>query len=279
MVKRIIQIFYYQRLKLSDFFELSHLILERAITVIIAQTLGITKAYNEAMEQLNTLVDIFQRNPALLQTEKLVEAIAKLRRKMVALKTMLKGILIDSEGEQLDNAKIIENIARPYLKSAHNDTQSTLVIRGSELADVLRNSQNLPKLTKLGLKSIVEEIATASKEADDLLYARGEEIAYRKALGSAGKTRDKLEKQIRFLLYTTIPAHYAEATGAQLSAFEQTIMNINGTLDSFRHLTGGGSSDWGGEGEAEDDQENEPDTQPADPPSPGPGPDWSDPDA
>ncbi|MDR3118437.1 MAG: DUF6261 family protein [Mediterranea sp.] len=262
---------------------MSHLILERAITAIIAQTLGITKAYNEAMEQLNTLVDIFQRNPALLQTEKLVEAIAKLRRKMIALKTMFKGILIDVEGEQLNNAKIIENLAHPYLKSAHRDTQSTLVIRGKEMADALRSTANLPLLKQLGLKDIVDEISVLAHEADELLYARGEEKAYRKALGSAGKTRDRLEKQLRFLLYTTIPAHYTEATGSQLIVFDRVVMDINGVLDSFRHLVGGGSSDWSSNNpddngsEGNDPEDNKPGGDEDNEYNPPPG--WEDPDA
>jgi hypothetical protein len=272
MIKRIIQAFHLRRLKLSDFFEMSHLVLERAITRVLAQTLGIVKAYDEAIELLGILVDIFQRNPALLQTEQLQDGIAKLRRKLIGFKTVLKGVLIDAEGVQADSAKTIENVAHPYLKNAHNDTQSTLVIKGKEMADALRNTANLPLLTQIGLKNTVDEIAALARKADELLYARGEELAFRKALGSAGKTRDKLEKQLRFLLYTVIPTHYDEATGAQLTAFEHVVMDINGVLDSFRHLAGGGSSDWGGDGEPEGpDPGNAPDTQPADPPTWGSG--------
>ncbi|MDR3118953.1 MAG: DUF6261 family protein [Mediterranea sp.] len=290
MAKKPIPSLRFQRLSLSEFLELLRLLFDHALPPALALLLGISKAYNEAKDSVDRLVEIFRRNPALLQTEKLVKIIAEVRRRMIALKVMLKGMLTYVGGERLDSLKAIENAAHPYLKDASRDTQTALVANAIEMTDALRTPANLPLLTQLELKTIVDEIATMAREAEKMLYARGEELAFRKDSGSATETRLKLEKQLRFLLSTIIPAHYSEATGALLVSFEHAIVDINGVLDSFRHLTdSGGNNDWGGEGdpgngneEENEPEENEPggsepDTQPANPPSGGGG--FTDPDA
>ncbi|MDR3119257.1 MAG: DUF6261 family protein [Mediterranea sp.] len=284
MAKNTVQPFRFHPLRLSEFFEMSHILFEHALPIALAQALGITVAYNKAKIYFDKLVEIFRRNPAMLQTEKLVGTIAKIRRKMVVLKTMIKELLGDSEGERLSNAKIINNVAHPYLKNATHDTQSALAANAMEMADALRIAANLPLLTQLGLKNIVEEIAELSNEAGEILYARGEEKVSRRELGNASDVRDKLEKQLRYLLYTSIPAHYTEATGALVTTFEHAISDINGALESFQHLTSGGSNSGSNPNEDEDGEPggnepggSEPDTQPANPPSGGGG--FTDPDA
>ncbi|MDR3118174.1 MAG: DUF6261 family protein [Mediterranea sp.] len=281
MGKILIQLFGFHQLKLSPFFDLGILLLVNLLTPELAKTLGISKAYAEAKEPFDKLTEIFRRNPMLLQTEKLTETIAKIRRKIIAIKATFKGMLGEAEGERLENVKLLENIARPYLKNVHNEVQSGLVANSIEMADALRTPANLPKLTKLGLKDIVDEIEILAKTANDILAARGEEEIFRQLMGNATDTRKKVEKHLRFLLYTAIPAHYAEATGALATTFEHTIMDIDGVLKSFRHLTttGGGGLVDSGEGGVNIKQPEEPDTQPAQPPSGGGGGGFTDPDA
>ncbi|MDR3119371.1 MAG: DUF6261 family protein [Mediterranea sp.] len=234
-MKKRIRLFKFYKLKLSDFFELSHFIFGNVLTPDPAQILGIAKAYNEAKASFDKLTEIFRRNPALLLTGKLVENIAMLRRKMNAFRIMLK-MLDDVEGERLENVKILNNVAHPYLKNITHDTQTALSANGIEMADALRTPANLPRLTQLELKNLVDDIATLAHATGEKLLARGEEKVHRKELGNATNTRKKLEKQLRFLFYSAIPAHYAEAAGALITTFEHTIMDINGALESFRHL-------------------------------------------
>ncbi|MDR3118331.1 MAG: DUF6261 family protein [Mediterranea sp.] len=280
MIKKIIRLFRFHDLGLSEYFELASLILGTVLPPALAQTLGIGKAYGDTKPHFDKLVEIFRRNPTMLQTEELVETVAKIRRKMLMIRNTFKGMLGEAEGEQLKKVKILENVAHPYLKSAAHDTQSALAANGSEMADALRTTTNLPLLTQLGLKDIVNEISTLSHAAGAVLLARGEEEQYRKELGNATDTRKKLDKQLRYMLYTSIPAHYTEATGALVTTFEHVISDINGALNSFQHLTSGGSSSDHSDEEEEDDEPgnnpSKPDTQPAEPPSGG---GFTDPDA
>ncbi|MDR3119233.1 MAG: DUF6261 family protein [Mediterranea sp.] len=254
MAKKPIQAFKFHGLKLSEFIELQRLFFDHALPLALAQILGVSKVYNQAKASFDELTEIFRRNPALLQTEKLVNTIAGVRRRMVALKAMLRGMLGYIEGERLDSAKIMENVAHPYLKTAYNDTQAALVANAIEMVDALRTAAILPLLTQSGLKTIVDEIAALARQAEEILYARGEEKAFRKALGSSDSIRRKLEKQLRFLIGVSIPAQYNEAAGTPAASFEHAITEINGLLNSFRHLISAGGG-------------NEPDTQPAEPPS------------
>ncbi|MDR3119082.1 MAG: DUF6261 family protein [Mediterranea sp.] len=270
MGKILIQLFGFHDLKLPDFFELGRFLLVIFLTPELARILGISKAYAEAKEPFDRLTDIFSRNPMLLQTERLTGTIAKIRRKAIAIKAMFKVLLSEAEGERLENAKVLENIARPYLKNAGRSTQTSLIANSIEMADALRTTANLSKLTQIGLKDSVNEISTLAKEAEIILAARGEEEIFRQLMGNATDTRKKVEKHLRFLLYTAIPAHYAEATGALVTTFEHTIMDIDGVLKSFRHLTTTGGGDLK-EGEGNITRPEEPDTQPAQPPSGGGG--------
>ncbi|MDR3119626.1 MAG: DUF6261 family protein [Mediterranea sp.] len=286
-MKKKIEPFSFHHLRLPDFFEFSYFIFGNIITLVIAQLLGILKPYNEAKASFDKLVDIFRRNPTLLLTEKVVEEIAAIRRKMILLKGMFKDVLAGSAGEELNKAKLLENVAHPYLKNIAHDTQTALAANAMEMADALRSGTNLSALTQLDLKNIVDEIATLAHAVGEKLLARGEEKAFRKELGNATDTRKKLEKQLRYLLYSAIPVHYDEATGALITSFEHTISDINGAIESFRHLVPGGGSDSDNPDEDEEDGGNEnggnennpsqPDTQPANPPSGGGG--FTDPDA
>ncbi|MDR3140802.1 MAG: DUF6261 family protein [Tannerellaceae bacterium] len=242
-MKKYIRLFKFYDLTLSEFLELLRIIFEFTLPRALAKTLGLGRAYNETEESYDKLVDIFRRNPAMLQTEELVVTIAGIRRKMILFKGMLKDVLASATGEDIKKAKLLENLAHPYLKNAAHDTQAALAANAAEMADALRTAANLPALTSFGLKDFVDEIAALAHAVGQILYIRGEEKAFRKELGNATDTRKKLEKQLQFLLYSAIPVHYTEATGALLTAFEHAIVEINGTLDSFRHLTSGNGSD------------------------------------
>ena len=239
-------------LRISEFFDLAEILFKGSLTPATAQTLGLGTPYNEMKASYEQLADVFRRNPAMLQTEKLVAAIVRIRRKMMLLKNTLREKLLDAKGERLENAKIINNVAHPYLKDISGDTQSALTANAMEMADALRTAGNLPKLTGLGLEEIVNDIATLAAEANELLLSRGEEKAFQKELGSATGARKILEKQLRFVLYSSIPVHYAEATGALAETFEHTITAINGTLEIFRHLTSGGRNSSGHDGSDKD---------------------------
>ena len=270
MVNITIGPFAFKDLTHSEYFELTHHIFV-TLTPSIAETLGIEKAYNEAKSSYDKLADIFRRNPTLLKTEKLKDAIMKTRRRMTLFKNMLREKLVDEAGEQLDNAKVIENLAHPYLKDVHRDTQAALIANAMEMADALRTSANQPLLVQLRLNETLDDLVAPAYEADEILRARGEEKAYRKAMGNASDAREKNEKQLRFLLYISLPAHYAEATGTQAAMFEHIIIDINGALDTFRHLVSGSrGGNWAGDGNYEGSGDpGQPDTQPASPPNGG----------
>jgi hypothetical protein len=260
MGKKIIQLFGFRDLKLSEFFDLTHLIFVSVLTPSTAQTLGISNSYNKGRALYDKLADIFRRNPTMKQTEKLVGDIAKIRRKMILFKNTLREIVADADGERLENAKAIEYVAHPYLKNVSHDTQSALTANAMEMA----NGLNLSKLTELGLEEIVNDIATLAAEANEQLLARGEEHAFQKELGNATDTRRELEEQLRFLIYTSIPAHYAEASDDLVNTFKNIIVDINGALNSFSHLT-----TVGGDYDNVGVDPGDPDTGPASPPNGG----------
>jgi hypothetical protein len=232
VTKKIIQFFKFQFFNLSEFYDLAYLILVNILTSDKAQAFGVIVAYNEAKASFDKLTEIFRRNPEMHQTEKLVNAIVDIRKKMIALKTMLRGMLSDPDEARIESVKTIKNVAHPYLKNAHK----ALAANGMEMADALRTAATLPLLTQFGLKTIVDDITALSHKANEILLERGKEKALRKYLGNSTATRRKLEKQLRFLFYFSIPAHYIEATGLLSATFEHTTTEINVALNSFRHL-------------------------------------------
>ncbi|MDR0659111.1 MAG: DUF6261 family protein [Mediterranea sp.] len=272
MSKNFIKAFAFYDLRLSEFFELADNLMTEVLPPDLAEDLEIGTPYSGAKQSYDKLVDIFLRNPAMRQTEKVVEVITKLRRKMTLLKRTLSEMLLDTaEGERLENARDIEYVARPYLKNTSHDRLVGVVAKAKEMADALRTTETLPKLTGIGLTEIVDDIATLAAEANNLLLARGEETAFKKALGTASKVRKTLEQGLKFLLYTAIPAYYVNATGDLAAKFERTILEINGVLDIYRHLTQGESrksGSGGGEGGIPIDP-SIPDTQPVNPPNGG----------
>ena len=152
---------------------------------------------------------------------------------MALLRNMFKEMLADAKGERFQDAKALEYVARPYLKSINRDEQSALAPKAKEMGDALRSSANLTKLAALGLKPLVDEIAELGVKGGRLIRERGEEQAFQREIGTATQVRKLLEEHLRVLLYTSIPAHYIEATGALTTKYEQTIIAINGTLDTY----------------------------------------------
>jgi hypothetical protein len=173
----------------------------------------------------------------------LVSAIEKLRRKRSLLNARLRELLADSEEEALHAAKVVNNIARPYLKNCNKTQQTALVVNAKEMADALQTAANLPLITVVDLVTAISDIKFIAHQADQLILSRSEEKAFKKAQGTATGMRKLLEKQLKFVLYSTIPVYHLAATGALALQFEHTIIAINGTLDTFRHLLSHGWSE------------------------------------
>ncbi|MDR3119273.1 MAG: hypothetical protein LBU44_07660 [Mediterranea sp.] len=238
MDNHIIGVFAFHDLKLPPFFDLADILVSKTLTPSLAAELEIGAPYDRVRRSHERLASIFLRNPVMRQTKKVVNVIAKIRRKMTLFKKTLGEMLLgQTAGEQLDKIGDIEYIAHPYLKNIRNGAQSGVIAKAMEMAHALRATETLPKLTQLGLVSIVDDIATLADEANALLFARGEEEAFRKALGTAGNVRKELERQLRFLFYITFPACYANVSGETAAKFDRAIIEINGTLDIYRHLT------------------------------------------
>jgi hypothetical protein len=279
MAKKSIEKINSRKLDLTNSFEMVDLIMKNPLTPADASTLGLGKPYHELRATYNRLVEIFKRNPAVLQTEELVVAIEKLRRKMSVFNTRLREMLADDDGTKLHAAKVVNNVAHPYLKDSGKTQQTALVANAKEMVDALQNTTNLPLITSIDLTVAVTEIKTLAHEADQLILLRGEEKAFQKDLGTASEVRKLLEKQLRFVFYSAIPVHYAEATGELATKFENTIIAINGILDTFRHLISSGGSGSGGDGSGDDGIII---VEPDDPENPGgdetPGGDGNEPD-
>ncbi|MDR3118686.1 MAG: hypothetical protein LBU44_04600 [Mediterranea sp.] len=256
MAKKLIRSFSFQDLNLSDHFEFSHAIFEYALPPALAQSLGLFRPYNDAKDSYDKEVVILKCNPAMLKTEELAEVVTKARRKMILLKDLIRDKQADATGEDLRKTRRLRNVTLPYLKELSHDTQTTIAANGIEVTDVLCAPSNLPLLIQFGLKEVVDDIAALAHEAGKILHERGEEKAFKKAMDNAIKIRRLLERQFRFLFYTAIPVHYLDVTGALAETFKQAIMDINGTLDSFRHLTDSDSSDWGGNDNPENNEDN-----------------------
>jgi hypothetical protein len=248
MGKNLIKAFAFHNLKLGELFDLVKNLLAKALHADVAEALGLGEPYNETKESFDRLVEIFLRNPAMEQTEDVTELITKIRKKMTVVKTTLEEMVDDATGEQHQDARTLEYIARPYLKGLYNNTMANVIAKAGEMADALRTTGTLPKLVALGLKPIVDNIAALAVEANNMLILRGEEAAFKKALGTATKVRNTLEQQLKFLLNSTIPAYYANATGDLAEKFKVAILEINGTLDIYRHLTKGESKKSGSGG-------------------------------
>lgn len=238
-MNRDIRPFAFYRLKYGEFFELANILVKKLLSADIVQELGVGKPYDDVKVVFDRLKRVSFRNPKMIQTEDLKKTIVKTRRKMIVLKILLKEMLADKKDGRFRDAKAIEYVARPFLRNVSHDEQSGLAAKSSEMANALRTTETLPKLTGLGLKPLVDDIAALGSEIDRLLFERGEERAFQRNMGTATQVRKLLEKRIRFLLYISIPAHHNEAAGELAAKFEHTIALINEMLDEFRHLTGG----------------------------------------
>lgn len=242
MYKNSIKAFAFRCLTLPPFFELADILVNKALPADVADELGLGVSYHNAKQSFEKLKGIFQYNPAMRQTKDVVETVTKIRRKMMLFKRILREMVLDTAaGERLENIRHIRYIAHPCLGEIQHGAMAGVVAKARKMADALRTTETLPKLTGLGLTAIVNDIATLSARADNLLFLRGEETAFKRARGTACKVRKTLEKQLRFLFYIYIPAHYVDAAGPLAAKYERTILEINGTLDIYRHLTKGGS--------------------------------------
>jgi hypothetical protein len=240
MTKKFIKLFAFHDLKLPSLFDLVDLLIDKVLPPGLAKELELGTPYDNLKESHGKMTNIFLRNPAMRQTKTVTDIVTKVRRKMTLFqKNLTEMRLAATDGERLETVTTIEHIAHPYIKNIYHGALTGVAAKGKDMANALRTKETLPKLKRLGLKKTVDDIATLSSEANSLLYSRGEETAFRKALGTATKVRVDIERQLRFLLYTIFPAYSANSTGTKREKFEQAILEINGTLDIYRHLTKG----------------------------------------
>jgi hypothetical protein len=189
-MSKFIKLFAFHDLKLPPFFDLTDLLVTKVLPLSLATELELGAPYDNLKESHEKLVDIFLRNAAMRQTKKVTNTVTRIRRKMTLFQKTLDEMLLDTtDGERLENVTYIEYIAPPYIKNVYHGALTGVVAKGKEMADALRTTDTLPKLTQLGLKVIIDDIAALAEEANNLLFSRGEETAFRKALGTAIKVR------------------------------------------------------------------------------------------
>jgi hypothetical protein len=186
---------------------------------------------------IDKLFLVFQCNPMLLQTAEVVDIVRRLRCSLASFNHRLKGLLAISVGEELEEARIVEHAARPYLKKIYQYTQTAITAAGVEVTDELEKAAIWPLVVKFELDKDVENIKRLAHDLELLLVERGDKREYRKVAGSAGRVRVSVTRQLRNVLYTILPALYdlTEQQGVK-TAIDDAAFHINSTLDSFRHL-------------------------------------------
>ena len=272
MAKVLIRPFKFELLKISELLECSRLLIRNVFTPAKAQAIGLGKPYDDLIVLDDRYSDILKHNPALIETEPLTEDIIRLRLLLVAFDNFLQAIKITAAAEKAEAEKAVSYITAPYLKGKNRSTMLALLGDAEDMCDALQDLAIAPKVDLLGLADQVEAIKELALRCDALIVARGEEKEYRKKLGTATKVRRDLQKQYRVLFFTILPAIYLTTTDAETKDVLTTMFDkINAILDSFRHITGGGTG--GGNDDYSDPHKpvdpGTPDTQPADPPNGG----------
>jgi hypothetical protein len=252
----LVRSFPFDRLKLFNFFDLAVLLMEHALTALASSSIGLGHAYTALKKEYERLEDILKRNPALRQTEPINELMGQLRQALVTLKGHIQLALRET-GTLLTAAKEVDFVSKSYLKQSYYTTQSGIAATARELVAELKKPATLEHVTTLGLLDKVNHINHLQQELNNLISARGEEMEYDKALGSATAARRDLEIELRNVLYTVLPALYQLAPNAEArTAIEEVAFHANGQIDAFRHLVneGGGNGNGGSDGSGSDDE-------------------------
>lgn len=233
----LIEVFNYKPLLLADFLELIKILMEEQLPPEVASSIGAGEPYVELRESYFRLLEVYERNPKLLETAEIVRRIKKLRHQLSHLNIRLKNSVMNYEGELLVAAKVVGHAARPFLQDIRRLHQAGLTGIAGELVIELRKPDLTPLVTLLELDSQLSIINQLQQECHELLTQRGDEKAFQKALGTATGARKILTKQLRFFFYLVLPAIYALNQGSeQALKIEAVAIKINGTLNTFRHL-------------------------------------------
>ena len=248
-----------------EMLECSTLIVENALAPAKAQSVGMGKPYNDYVTAHTTFEKILKHNPALVETESLTGDVNNVRLLLGVFDSNLRAAGITGDAAVVEAVKEVSNIAAPYIKVRHTATMLALLAAAQDLCQALETAAVAPKVALLGLTEQVTVIKQLAQRGNALVIARGEEKEYRKKLGTSAQARTALQKQLRFLFTGVLPVIYHSTTDAVVK--NKVIMmldEVNATLDSFRHLTGGGT------GSGNDDygysDPGVPDTGPATPP-------------
>ena len=270
MPKALIRPFRFEVLNISELLGCSRLLLRNVFTSANAQAIGLGKPYDELIVMDGKYADTLKHNRMLIETESLAEDTTRLRRLLAALDNSLRVIKVTgNDDEKAEAENVVSNIAAPYLKNRYKSTMLALMGDAEDMCDALMEPAIALKVELLGLAGQVAAIRELALKCGALIVARGEEKEYRKKLGTATKARRALQKHYRLIFISILPAiYYTTADPATKNILTTMLDEINGILDSLRHLTGGGASD--GNDDYSDPHKpvdpGIPDTGPADPP-------------
>ena len=268
MPQSLIRPFKFEALTNFEMLECSTLLVENALTPAKAQAVGIGKPYDSYVAAHTAFEKILKHNPTLVDTEPLTEDVSNIRLLLGVLDSNLRAARITDDAGIAEAVKVVGNIAAPYTKVRHTATMLALLAAAKDLCRALETPAVAPKVDTLGLTEQVTVINQLAQRSNALVIARGEEKEFRKKLGTSAKARTALQKQLRFIFTGVLPVIYHSTDDDAVNNIVIMMLDqINATLDSFRHLTGGGT------GSGSDDYGNSdpgiPDTGPADPPNGG----------
>jgi hypothetical protein len=227
------------------------MILDHVITPQVAAALGIGKSYDDLRALYDRWGVMFQRNPSLLQTDQVTATMAELRRQMSLLSAELRVALADERDTGDNYARAADFMARPSLKRLSRQSYIDLLGNSERITDNLQTDGLAAAVELLGLTSRVTKIEQLRNKAEDLIAERGEELEFQKQLGSASSIRRLVEKQLRLILYSILPVlHITSQNPETTQLIDNVALNINGLLDSCRHLIHSPASSKGDGGES-----------------------------
>ncbi|MDR0658668.1 MAG: DUF6261 family protein [Mediterranea sp.] len=245
MAQTLIRPLRMEGLTIFELLQLSTAINEQVFTSAVVYGVGLKgKPYDDYVAAHTQYAGILKHNPALVETEPLGEDVDRVRILLGVLGDSLRVAEFTGGDAGTEAAKVVSNIAAPYLKMRHKATMLGVLGGARDLCDALQDAVAAPKVELLGLTGQVTVIKELVQQCTKLFDLRGEEKEYRKKLGTARKARAELQKRLRVLFTTILPAIYLTTTDTAVKKNVTTLFDhINATLDTFRHLVGGGTGD------------------------------------
>jgi hypothetical protein len=266
--KTLVHLFPFERLSVVYLYQLTFYILE-TLHRIESKLVG-SSDYARLKEEFEQYSEVFDRNPALLQTEELWHTAAQLREAMKRLLNLLNTTIKYGDPSKQTYAKQLAYIAKPHL-TPHPSHQglAKVLTKGGKIAVDLQTPATTPMVAALELTALVAEIDTLAHAGDALYNERGDEKELRHQLGNATKRRPALTEALETVLYSLLQAlHSLAASAADRAELDEIISHINGLLDSYKIYTNGGASaevpDFPADGDDEDDDDGSSDEEPGD---------------